>query len=88
MIIDNSYIAYISILEELNQREKQVYSVIDHCGPVTNKQIAAQLQLEINQITGRTNALCKKGVVVKAGNVLCKETGRPQSIWEVVKKLV
>ena len=87
MFVDNSMLAYISILEELSKREKQVYSVIDHCGPVTNKQIAAQLNIPINCVTGRTNSLVKKKVVVRTGDVLCKETCRPQSVWEVVKKL-
>lgn len=87
MFVDNSMLAYITIIEELNNREKQVYSVIDHCGPVTNKEIAAQLNIPINCVTGRTNSLVKKNVVVRTGDAVCKETGRPQSTWEVVKKL-
>lgn len=87
VVADTSFLSYISILEELGKREMEVYSVIAHCGPVSNKQIAKQLELPINCVTGRTNKLVEKGTIKMEGSQICKITGRAEKTWGVVRNL-
>jgi Mn-dependent DtxR family transcriptional regulator len=57
----NSYFFYF---EKLQKREEEVLKVIKKApNGITNNEISAYLGLKINQITGRTNGLFKKGLV-------------------------
>ena len=52
--------AYELIKPELNKRQAQVLNAIFQLGEASNHQIAEFLNLEINQVTGRTNELAGK----------------------------
>lgn len=75
-----SLLAYESILK-LGNKQKQVYDVIKHLGKATNRMIAKELGLEINQVTGRTNELVKSGLVADAKKDICPIGGKLSIFW-------
>jgi len=69
MIQQQSIQAFELIKPELGKRQAQILNVIFQLGSASNHQISEFLNLEINQITGRTNELSKKNRIyeVKKG---------------------
>ena len=57
--------AYDEIKDSLPKREAQVLRVIATHQPCSNQDIADHLFWAINRVTGRTNSLVKKGIVVE-----------------------
>ena len=49
--------SFADILEDLGFREMQVFQAIKKIQPCSDKMIAQYLNLKINQVTGRRNAL-------------------------------
>lgn len=49
--------AFADILQDLGFREMQVFQAIKRLQPCSDKMIAEYLNLKINQVTGRRNAL-------------------------------
>jgi len=88
MIVDNSYITYVNILEKLSKRRMEVYSIIAHIGPCSNLQVSKCLNLPINCITGRVKELRDIGVVVEDKRAICPETKQMVSYWKVAKNLI
>lgn len=75
--------AYASI--PLQRREEEVLNVIRRLQPCDNLKIAKELGYQINQVTGRTNGLMKKGLITdydKAKN----ENGRMAIRWITTSK--
>lgn len=79
-----SKVAYYRIRNKLGPMQLRVLRVIENNGPISNQEIAQELDLPINHITGRTNELYHKGLVVADKRVLAT-SGIYVKAWEVVK---
>jgi predicted ArsR family transcriptional regulator len=77
---DTSVEAYHD-LDDLGERQAQVFGVIRDSGPISNLQIGEELGLPVNQITGRTNELVKLGRVREAHKDVSPITGRRVIFW-------
>lgn len=82
MIQQTSILAYQS-LQDLGTRQKTVYNVIEYAGSICNMDIADQLQLPVNQITGRTKELVDIGLVEQSYKAKHPITGRQVIFWHV-----
>ncbi len=76
--------AYERIRYSLPRRERQVYEAFAKIGPATNRQISIETDLEINQVTGRTNQLVKDGIIYGKDKVLDLISNVPATRWDVV----
>ena len=74
--------AYYSIINELSNRQQQVYDCLKAYKILTNKEISNILGLPINQVTPRTNELVKAGLVAEGSPVL-QDNGRRAIQWVV-----
>lgn len=88
MIQDTSLLAYTEILENLGERQMQVYSAIAELGECSNTMIAEKLNLPISSITPRVNELRKKKAVREALRDYCPITGRKVIFWKISHKLI
>lgn len=70
-------------LKDLSARQHQVYGVIERAGAITNIDIAATLQLPVNQVTPRTNEMVAKSLVVESHRAPSSITGRISIHWKV-----
>lgn len=69
-------------------RRLQVYNVISRMGECSNSQIANELRLSINKITGRVNELRNYFKVVGYSKKdICPITGRLVLFWKVVRDI-
>ena len=84
---ETSLIAYANLLENLGERQMDVYKVIHRMGPISNTEISDYLHLPINCITGRTNELVKKEMVMEAKKDLCPITNKLVIFWKVLKRI-
>ena len=85
-IATTSRLAYESI-NELNNKQTEVFIKIEELQPCSNKTIAKSLGWEINRVTGRVNELAKKGLI-KTERVARNSAGRLEKLWELNKKEV
>jgi DNA-binding MarR family transcriptional regulator len=88
MIQDTSLLAYAEVLENLGERQMQVYKAISELGECSNTMIAEKLNLPISSITPRVNELRKKKAVRESHRDHCPITGRKVIFWKVSHKLV
>lgn len=63
-MLDTRLTAYLKIKPELGERQLSVLNALKELECATNTQIAKHLNLPINCVTGRTNELRKKGLVI------------------------
>jgi DNA-binding MarR family transcriptional regulator len=68
-MMNSSLDAYYSKAAKLQANEEEVLRVLQDLGPLTNRELSDALGWKINRITGRTNSLRKKGLLVDAGKV-------------------
>jgi len=68
-------------LDDINTRQQEVLGVIRSKGPISNLEIAEELQKPINSITPRTNELVAKGLVEEAYRAPSIVTGRKVIHW-------
>jgi Mn-dependent DtxR family transcriptional regulator len=87
MIQGTSLLAYTGILEELGERQFDVYRVLAIKGALNNTQIAKELNLPINSITGRVYELRMMGVVIQDRKDQCPITKKQTIFWKVKHKL-
>lgn len=66
MIQSTSKEAYDKIVEKLGNKQYQVYKALLSIEPACNKRIALELNVPVNEITGRIAELRYKGVVEEA----------------------
>lgn len=78
-----SLFAYAQIREELGERQQQVLDAITVFGPLSNKDIAKRLHLDINSVTPRCLELRKKGLV-ELDRVDVGAGGRKACYWRSV----
>lgn len=86
-ISPNSMLAYLDVLENLGERQEQVYKAIRDLKSVNNKMIAAHLNLEINTVVPRVFELREFGIVKEDKKDLCPYTKKLTSYWKVVREL-
>ena len=81
-----SLFAYDELLRSgtINQKERDVLVVISNQPLCTDREIADCLGWQINRITGRRNALAKKGIIVPDG-VKKYRTYRMAIAWRLRK---
>jgi len=85
--LPTSLIAYAEVLENLGERQTQVYAVIRELKSCNNQMIADFLRLPINSITPRVNELKKQHIVLMDKKELCPFTGRMTCWWRVRRRL-
>lgn len=88
MIQETSLLAYVKVLENLGQRQIQVYRAIEELGECSNTMIAKKLNLPISSITPRVGELRKKKAVRESYRDYCPITGRKVIFWKVSHKLI
>lgn len=81
-----SLFAYNSI-QELGNKQMEVFEKIVELQPCSNKTIAESLNWEINRVTGRVNELAKKGLI-KSEKMTRNGIGRLEKLWEVKEEYV
>lgn len=78
--------AYAEEIEPtLGYRQDMVLKALQNVGPMTNKETARYLEMEINSITPRMNELVKMGLVGEVDKRHCKITGRTAIVWGLKK---
>ena len=80
-LANTSLLAY-STIQELGNKQMEVFEKIVELQPCSNKTIAEALNWEINRVTGRVNELAKKGLI-KSENVARNGNGRLEKLWEI-----
>lgn len=78
--------AYKSV-QELGNKQMEVFEKIVELQPCSNKTIAESLNWEINRVTGRVNELAKKGLI-KSEKMARNGIGRLEKLWEVKEEYV
>ena len=81
-----SLFAYGTI-QDLNNKQSEVFEKIEELQPCSNKDIARSLNWEINRVTGRVNELAKKGLI-KSEKVAKNNIGRLEKLWEIKEEYV
>lgn len=82
-----SILAYAEVLENISERQTQVYTVIRNLKSCNNVMIAEFLHLPINSITPRVNELRKLHIVMMDKKELCPHTKRLTCYWRVRRRL-
>ena len=72
-----------SVLDELSERQKQVYGVILKWQPISNERIAEHLNCYPHQVTPRVLELREMGVVELAGETISQRSKRKVSLWRI-----
>jgi predicted ArsR family transcriptional regulator len=84
MLQDTSTAAYDSIRDKLNEKQRVVRRLLlQNPEGLTNEQIARQLSIPINRVTGRIFELREMGVVIDAGTTTSPSTGRRVHVWKL-----
>lgn len=79
-----SRLAYDSV-QDLGNKQSEVFTKIEELQPCSNKRIAKALGWEINRVTGRVNELAKMGLI-KSEKVARNSLGRLEKLWEINEK--
>ena len=90
-----SILAYAEVLEDLGERQAEVYRVIRDFGDrgCNNKMIARKMNIPINSVTGRVNELRKMGIVLHYKKDICPVTLETENkerltiFWRVRRRL-
>ena len=81
--------SYHLLDKSLGEKQLSVLLTIARSGDgLSNSDIAKTLNIPINRVTGRTNELCKLGVVGEAGRKFDESTGRNVTIWNLTKGFI
>lgn len=78
--------SFSEILEELNERQTEVFNALMQHGAMCNEQIADALNVFPHQVTPRVLELRRKGIIVFSGYGKSKTSGKTVSIWQVNKE--
>ncbi|KKN10334.1 hypothetical protein LCGC14_1037720 [marine sediment metagenome] len=76
--------AYEGIKPELPGRKERVLNALGSIGPMSNAQLSVELDIPINQVTGRTRELVRAGRVYAYDKVLDLISNYPVIRWAVV----
>jgi len=81
IVQETSVNAYFDL--DLGKRQLEVYHALEALSYATNTMLANKLHLPINQITGRTNELRKKGLVIESHRSWCPITKNKCIYWTI-----
>lgn len=85
MIQQTSLESYKEVMENLGERQIEVYQALKRMGQATNAMISRYLILPINCITPRIFELRKLGFVAISRIDFCQVTGRKAIYWRIVR---
>ena len=71
-------------LDDLTPRQAEVLRTIRKMMFASNREIAQDLDMEIGSITGRTNELVAKGMVVEAYKQTDPKTRKTVTYWKAI----
>jgi len=74
-------------IDDLCDRQRDVYIAIRENGPVTNRELSQLMSIPINSITGRTRELVQRNMVVSFGKRCDAVTGRNVNEWVATEVL-
>lgn len=86
LMAETSLEAFINILPKICERQELVLRHLYFVGNASNTMISASIKLPINCVTGRTNELRKKKLVVEYKKEICPVTGQRVIFWELTPK--
>lgn len=69
-------------LNNINERQRQVYNALEEICPASNRQVSEQSHLPINTVTPRMGELVEAGRVVEAYRDRDDKTGRTVIFWK------
>ena len=81
----NSISAYRAIESELPKSQRRVFNQIAKHWPITRQDIAARLQVPINQVTGRVRELIESGAIEESGDAVA-DTGKRRALLVPAKR--
>jgi len=79
---DTSLLAYADVLEQLGERQKEVFRVLRELKTANNTMIAEKIGLPINSVVPRIYELRKMGVVIFYKKDLCPITNKKTIFWK------
>lgn len=79
--------SYSTLQGELGARQLEIYELLSDGTPRSNRQIAKELGLFPNQITGRVMELREMDLVVPAQKVVDSDTDRTVQAWTTAPSL-
>jgi hypothetical protein len=77
-----SLLAYNSLGDKINERQRQVLHALEDIYPANNRQLSEHSRLPINVVTPRMNELVSKGRVTEAFRKSDPITGRLSIYWK------
>jgi predicted transcriptional regulator len=83
---DTSLLAYYEVLENLGERQLEVYKALYDLKEANNTMISEKLNLSINNITPRINELRSYGIVRQSKKDTCPMTGKKTIFWKVSRR--
>ncbi len=85
MIQPSSIRAFYNILPTLGARHRAVMEELGKGESLTNSELSARLNWQINRVTPRIHELREKGLVEFADERICRVTGKKVNAWRLVK---
>ena len=79
---DTSLQAYAEVLENLGERQLEVYKALHELKEANNTMLSNHLNLSINNITPRINELRKLGLVKQSKKDICPYTKKLTIFWK------
>jgi predicted ArsR family transcriptional regulator len=80
VVAQTSLLTYVEIKGKLGAKQRQVYDALRKIEPASNWDVAEYLYWPINQVTGRMNELCYRGLVQVEAVGLSK-FGHKEKLW-------
>ena len=74
-------------IDDLCDRQREVYLAIRENGPITNRELSQLMNLPINSITGRVRELVQRNMVVSFGKRYDAVTNRNVNEWVATETL-
>jgi len=84
---DTSLLAYVGVLENLGERQVQVYRAIRTLKECNNLMISKYLNIPINSVTPRVNELVKLKAIGTSKKEICPYTNRLTYFWKVRRNI-
>ena len=79
---DTSLLAYADVLENLGERQMQVFRKLRELKFASNFKLAQELGLPINRVVPRIKELRDYGVVMFYRKEICPQTNKLVTIWK------
>jgi len=83
---DTSLSAYAEVLENLGERQLEVYKALYDLKEANNTMISEHLHLSINNVTPRISELRSYGIVRQSKKDICPYTKKRTIFWRVCRR--